>query len=434
MTKKIICMLLTIVMVMSLFAGCGINTPVDPTTEPTHEHDHETIVTEPEVTEDETPEVETTVPETETPTEAPTEETKVPETEAPTETTEPPVEETKPASCQHDYKSETVNPTCTNTGYTKKTCTKCGHSIKTDEKAKLGHDWDNGKATKNATCDKDGVKTYTCERKGCGQTKTETITKLGHDWNNGKVTKDATCTAEGSKTYTCERNGCGKTKTEAIAKLGHSWGNWVQTKAPTTEAEGQETRTCNNCGKTETRSIDKLPADDSGDDEGSNDEGGYYWFGNQKIYWNCASQGHVPKDKNGTVIQKVSCCQDEIIQYECMVVGCGAVWTKTGATAGSVGHTMSDSDRAKITRGDTLYRIRCTCGTAFKRYTNADAMSAWEAHAAENLYSTPCAIQETSTEHNHKFPGGAFACAACGKSIPFEERYAGCNGENCKYG
>lgn len=431
MTKKIICMLLTIVMVMSLFAGCGINTPVDPTTEPTHEHDHETIVTEPEVTEDETPEVETTVPETETPTEAPTEETKVPETEAPTETTEPPVEETKPASCQHDYKSETVNPTCTNTGYTKKTCTKCGHSIKTDEKAKLGHDWDNGKATKNATCDKDGVKTYTCERKGCGQTKTETITKLGHDWNNGKVTKDATCTAEGSKTYTCERNGCGKTKTEAIAKLGHSWGNWVQTKAPTTEAKGQETRTCNNCGKTETRSIDKLPADDGGDDEGSS--GGYYVeygpLGPVKVYHNCASQGHISGDI--TTIKSATCCTPTMQEHTCKVIGCGHKWTVELNDAGSVGHVMSNADRAKVTKGNDFYDIACICGLKLRRATRDEALAALNAHAAEKQYDYCGEIMREGAGHTHEHPDGAYTCVNCGKSIVFKVT---CAYNTCTFG
>jgi len=40
-----------------------------------------------------------------------------------------------------------------------------------------------------------------------------------HVWDGGKVTKKATTTAEGVKTYTCTIKACGQTKTEKIPKL-----------------------------------------------------------------------------------------------------------------------------------------------------------------------------------------------------------------------
>lgn len=359
--KKIICMLLTIVLVMSLFAGCDIGTEVNPTTEPTYSHEaDETTVTKPEGAETETLEVEITAPKTE----MPTEETKVPETEVPTEAPKVPdatkapaggttegTEATQPATCQHDYKSKVVNPTCDKAGYTEKTCTKCGNVIKFDERAKLGHDW----------------------------------------------------------------------------------GIWVQTKAPTTEANGEEMRNCYTCGKTETRSIDKLPVQAGGNDEGSSDEGGYYWFGNQKIYWNCASQGHKTMGEP-EVIQRATCVHDKIVKYTCIVIGCGATWEKNLGGAGSVSHTMSAADRAKITRGDYFYHIKCNCGHGVNGNTRDEAMAKHNTHVAENLYDGYCGIMREWDGHNHNFPNGSFACAACGKSIPFEERYAGCGGETCKYG
>lgn len=76
-----------------------------------------------------------------------------------------------------------------------------------------------------------------------------------HEWNSGVVTKAATCETNGIKTYTCSV--CGKTRTETIAATGHQWGPWVLTTSPTETSDGIETRTCqvSTCGKTETRSI-----------------------------------------------------------------------------------------------------------------------------------------------------------------------------------
>ena len=80
----------------------------------------------------------------------------------------------------------------------------------------LGHDWDEGKVTKKATCKDEGKMTYTCTV--CGTTKTESIAKTTHTWDEGKVTKEPTAYAEGEKTFTCTV--CGETKVEKIAKLG----------------------------------------------------------------------------------------------------------------------------------------------------------------------------------------------------------------------
>ncbi len=47
----------------------------------------------------------------------------------------------------------------------------------------------------------------------------ETIAKVNHNWDDGKITGEATCIKEGEKTYTCQV--CTTTKTELIAALGH---------------------------------------------------------------------------------------------------------------------------------------------------------------------------------------------------------------------
>jgi len=76
------------------------------------------------------------------------------------------------------------------------------------------------KVTTAATCDKAGVRTYTCSL--CGSSYTESIAAIGHSYTS-KVTTAATCTTAGVKTYTCSN--CGDSYTESIAALGHSYSN-----------------------------------------------------------------------------------------------------------------------------------------------------------------------------------------------------------------
>lgn len=61
--------------------------------------------------------------------------------------------------------------------------------------------------TTEATCNTDGVKTFTCE---CGDSYTETITATGHIFENYTSNNDATYTADGTETATCV---CGATDT-----------------------------------------------------------------------------------------------------------------------------------------------------------------------------------------------------------------------------
>lgn len=89
-----------------------------------------------------------------------------------------------------------------------------------------------------ATCTTAGVKEhYKCANEACGKLfdkntadKQEvtpaslTIAALDHQWNDGEITTAATCTTDGVKTFTCTREGCGETKTETIPALGHNYG------------------------------------------------------------------------------------------------------------------------------------------------------------------------------------------------------------------
>lgn len=68
-----------------------------------------------------------------------------------------------------------------------------------------------------------------------------------HTWDAGRVTKEASCEEEGIRTYTCQV--CGATKKESILALGHRWGAW----STVPNEKGEIVRSCSVCGKTETK-------------------------------------------------------------------------------------------------------------------------------------------------------------------------------------
>ena len=68
---------------------------------------------------------------------------------------------------------------------------------------------------------------FTC---ACGATKTEAIAALGHSWNSGSVTTNATCVATGVKTYTYDEL---STINGTLANTVYNWKVNTYTKAPT---------------------------------------------------------------------------------------------------------------------------------------------------------------------------------------------------------
>lgn len=200
---------------------------------------------------------------------------------------------------QHKEVRNAKKATCTEDGYTGDTyCTDCNTKLESGTVInKLGHTWDNGVITKEATETEEGVKTYTC--KTCGETKTEKIPVTSHHWDQGTITKKATCTENGEKTYHCTDEGCDKTWIETIPATGHqhtelrdkktatcgedgysgdlyckdcgqliskgavvkatghSWDSGKVTEAATCKKEGSKTYTCSICGDTKTEAIPK---------------------------------------------------------------------------------------------------------------------------------------------------------------------------------
>ncbi|MDO4978248.1 MAG: Ig-like domain-containing protein [Eubacteriales bacterium] len=194
------------------------------------------------------------------------------------------------APCMHSNSTVVgkVEATCTEAGYTGDTlCLDCDEKyIIGKEIPALGHSWNDGIVTKEATCIQEGEKTFTCTR--CGEIKTEVfakeahtavvdeaveatcteegktegkhcsvcgevfvkqqvLEKLGHSWNTGEVTKEPSCTETGEKIRHCIYDGCDATKTEILAKLAHTAEVDAAVEASCTEEGLTEGRHCSVC-------------------------------------------------------------------------------------------------------------------------------------------------------------------------------------------
>jgi transcription elongation factor Elf1 len=94
---------------------------------------------------------------------------------------------TKPKTCDvcgategialdHDYKTEEVQPTCTEKGGKKHTCTRCGEENMTDAVDALGHQYGPWTQVKEPTREETGLSTRVCEV--CEHTEEQEIEKL----------------------------------------------------------------------------------------------------------------------------------------------------------------------------------------------------------------------------------------------------------------
>lgn len=128
--------------------------------------------------------------------------------------------------------------TCEQNGYTGDTCcTVCGTILEKGEAiSALGHNWNQGEITKEATETEEGIKTYTCQT--CKKTETEVIPVKKHNWDKGAIIKQPTCTEDGERIYTCTDAGCNKTYTEKVPAIGHQQIEIRNKKEATCEEDG----------------------------------------------------------------------------------------------------------------------------------------------------------------------------------------------------
>ena len=272
---------------------------------------------------------------------------------------------------QHKEVRNAKKATCTEDGYTGDTyCKDCGEKLEAGSVIKkLGHTWDNGVITKEATETEEGIKTYTC--KTCGETKTEKIPVASHHWDQGTITKKATCTENGEKTYYCTDADCNKTDVETIPATGHSWDDGKVTEAATCKKEGIKTYTCKNCGETKTESIPKTEHQwDNGKvtKEATCKEEG------SKTY-TCSICGDtktetIPKKDHtwdeGKVTKKATCTEDGLKVYTCK--NCGETKEETLKATGHQHTEVRNEKKATCTEDGYSGDVYCKdCGELIKK-------------------------------------------------------------------
>ena len=275
---------------------------------------------------------------------------------------------------QHKEVRNAKKATCTEDGYIGDTyCKDCGEKLEAGSVIKkLGHTWDNGVITKEATETEEGVKTYTC--KTCGETKTEKIPAASHHWDQGTITKKATCTENGEKTHHCTDEGCDKiwietipatghqhtelrdkktatcekdgysgdtyckdcgqliSKGAVVKATGHSWDSGKVTETATCKKEGTKTYTCKNCGETKTESIPKTE---------------HQW-------------------DNGKVTKEATCKEDGLKVYTCK--NCGETKEEILKATGHQHTEVRNEKKATCTEEGYSGDIYCTdCGELIKK-------------------------------------------------------------------
>lgn len=93
------------------------------------------------------------------------------------------------------------------------------------------HSFGKWMVTTEPNCTEPGIKARECD---CGQTERAKIPATGHQWDEGKVTKEPTEAADGEKTFTCTV--CKATKTEVI-KAGEIVSEPTEDSNPTESSE-----------------------------------------------------------------------------------------------------------------------------------------------------------------------------------------------------
>lgn len=314
---------------------------------------------------------------------------------------------------QHKEVRNAKKATCTEDGYTGDTyCKDCGAKLESGTVInKLGHTWDNGVITKEATETEEGIKTYTC--KTCGETKTEKIPVASHHWDQGTITKKATCTENGEKTYHCTDEGCDKTWIETIPATGHqhtelrdkktatcgedgysgdlyckdcgqliskgavvkatghSWESGKVTEAATCKKEGTKTYTCKNCGETKTESIPKTEHQwDNGKvtKEATCKEEGSKTY-TCSICGDAKTEAIPKKDHTwdeGKVTKKVTCTEDGLKVYTCRV--CAETKEEVLKATGHQHTELRNEKKATCTEEGYTGDTYCTdCGELIKK-------------------------------------------------------------------
>lgn len=299
---------------------------------------------------------------------------------------------------------------CTKDGYTGDVyCSDCGTKLESGTVInKLGHTWDNGVVTKDATETEEGVKTYTC--KTCGETKTESIPVISHHWDQGTVSKEATCTEDGEKTYHCTDEGCNKTWVETIPATGHQHTEVCNKKEATCEEDGYSGDTyCKDCGQLISKGA-MIKATGHSWDDGKVSEETTCKKAGIKTY-TCKNCGEtktvaIPKKEHSfdeEKIQKKATCTEEGYTGDTYCTDCGELIQKGSATEKTDHNWKVVSEEKATCEKDGSKTLVCEDCEETKTETlpaTGHKYSSWKTVKAQSIYSG--AVQER-------------ICSVCGK-------------------
>ncbi len=316
---------------------------------------------------------------------------------------------TVPVTGEHNLvKGETIDPTCTEPGYTVYTCADCGITENKDETDALGHNFE-WIIDSDATCGEDGKKHEECTRCDAAKSLDTVIPATGNHSYTSKVTTEPTCEDKGIETFTC--SGCGDSYTKEIAAKGHDYKTKVT--APTCDDKGYTTYTCA-CG-------------DSYVDDYVDETGHKY---------------------TPAVTTPATHLAEGVMTYTCV---CGDSYTE--AIPKLEGHTYTEEitvEPTHLTEGEKTFT--CPCGysytetiakTAEHKYTSTVVKAATHLENGKMKYTCECghSYEESiakTPDHAYKATGTkaptcndkgytTYTCA-CGKS--YNDNYVNATGHN----
>ena len=213
-------------------------------------------------------------------------------------------------------------------------CTKCNGELsrETITTTGVGHDWDEGVVSKNATCTEDGELLFTCLQ--CGDTYTDVIDAHGHDYGTWTVTNYPTCDAAGEEQRICSHDNNHVEKREVEA-LGHDYGQWTQTIDPDCETAGEEQRVCSRDeNHKETR-----PVDPTGHTRGETTK-------ENEVAATCTEKGHYDSVVNCTV------CDKELSRETIETNALNHDWGEWSVTVDPTCETAGEKERVCKRNGD----------------------------------------------------------------------------------
>ena len=151
----------------------------------------------------------------------------------------------------HEYATTTIDPNCTERGYTTYTCSRCEDTYRDDYVEKLEHSASEWIVDIEPTYTSTGKKHKECTE--CGMIfEAAVMPMLTHTYVSSVTAP--TCTQIGYTTHTC--TDCGHSYTDNYMQtLGHVYGEWIERTPATCVTDGISYRTCGRCANEESKVI-----------------------------------------------------------------------------------------------------------------------------------------------------------------------------------